>query len=136
MSLIIGAIRPHHAHFYSTETTVSKDHFHFLKGFTKPVNGNSFDRHFHLFRGITSLDNKHYHRYYGKTGPAIPLSDGGHYHELENRTYYNYDEPLEVKFGGILYGEQNRPKHEHFFKGRTYELVGNDPFFSGYISGK
>jgi YmaF family len=133
MSLIIGAIRPHHAHFYFTETTVSKDHFHILKGFTKPVNGNSFDRHFHRYLGITSFDNKHYHRYYGKTGPAIPLSDGGHYHELDNRTYYNYDEPLEVEFGGVLYDEQNRPKHEHFFKGRTSEPVGYDPFLSGYL---
>lgn len=129
MSFIIGAKKPHHAHRFFAITTDTKAHYHTIEGYTRSVNGNSFDRHIHMYRGVTSFENKHYHRFYGKTGPAIPLADGSHYHEFEMRTYYNYDEPLEVKFGGVKYGDPNRPKHDHWFKGKTLDIVGEDPYF-------
>ncbi len=128
MNMRIGQIKPHHAHRYFTRTTIDNGHYHFVEGFTRTVNGNALDQHFHLFRGITSYENNHYHRYYGKTGPAIPMGNGDHYHLIENRTYYNYDQPLEVEFGGVLYSEDERPKHDHNFKGNTFETVGYDPF--------
>jgi hypothetical protein len=132
LSFIIGGVKPHHAHIYYAKTTESKGHYHFIDGITRVVNGNSYDRHFHLYRGITSMSNNHYHRYYGKTGPAIPLPDGGHYHEFEERTYYNYDEPLEIEFGGVIYGDPSRPKHDHRFKGKTIKEVGYDSFFNDF----
>ncbi|MFV2045926.1 YmaF family protein [Metabacillus litoralis] len=125
--ILIGADKPHHAHRFSAFTTIYREHFHIIDGFTRGVNGNSFDRHRHLYRGITSFKNKHYHRFYGETGPAIPLPGGGHYHLFEDRTYYNYDEPIDIEYGGVLYGEGERPKHDHRFEGRTYGIVGEDP---------
>ncbi|WP_226668367.1 YmaF family protein [Metabacillus litoralis] len=123
----IAQIKPHHAHRFFAKTTEEKGHFHFIEGFTRMVNGHALDQHVHLYRGITSFENKHYHRFYGKTGPAIPLKDGGHYHIFENRTYYNYDEPLDVEFGGVLYSVDEQSKHDHNFNGKTYEIVGYDP---------
>lgn len=125
--ILIGMDKPHHAHLFRAITTTYRTHYHVIDGFTRVVNGSSLDRHRHLYRGITSFQNKHYHRFYGETGPAIPLPDGSHYHTFENRTYYNYDKPLETEYGGVLYGEGERPKHDHRFKGRTYEIVGEDP---------
>jgi hypothetical protein len=130
MGFIIGAVKPHHAHRFFAETTVSKNHYHIVEGFTRVVNGNSYDRHYHLYRGVTSFENKHYHRFFGKTGPAITLPDGSHYHLIEERTYYNYDEALKIKFGGVKYGDPDRPKHDHRFKGKTMESVGYEPFFN------
>lgn len=129
MNLIIGAVKPHHVHRYIVKTSDNKGHYHVDEGFTRVVNGNSIDCHVHMFRGVTTFDKGHYHRFYGKTGPAIPLPDGGHYHVLEERTFHNYDEPIEVKFGGVVYGDPNRPVHDHHFRGKTIEIIGYDPFF-------
>lgn len=129
MDVLIGSVKPHHSHHFFAKTTTNKGHFHIIDGFTRMVNGNTFDRHDHSYRGITSNGNGHYHRFYGKTGPAIPLSDGGHYHELELRTYYNYDSPLVCKYGGVIYGDSKRPKHDHLFKGRTTSGSVGDEFF-------
>jgi hypothetical protein len=133
MNLLIGGVRPHHAHRYVVKSMDSKGHHHFVDGITRVVNGNNIDRHVHMYRGVTTFDKNHYHRYYGKTGPAIPLPDGSHYHEIEERTFYNYDEPIEIKFGGVIYGEHDRPKHDHWYKGRTIDIVGNDPFFNEFF---
>ncbi len=129
----IGMIKPHHAHRFSAKTSESKGHIHIINGFTMEVNGNSFDRHRHFFRGVTSTQNKHYHRFYGETGAAIPLENGGHYHLFETRTYYSYNQPLPMESGGVLYGESDRPRHDHSFSGKTLEVVGEDPFFSRYL---
>ena len=123
-------VKPHHAHFFAAKTTESKGHFHLIKGFTLTVNGNDFDRHRHFIRGVTMTANKHYHRFYGETGPAIPLENGGHYHLFETRTYYNYDEAVLSQFGGVTYGDGERPKHDHTFSGRTHGIVGEDPFLT------
>ncbi len=122
-------VKPHHAHRIYAQTTVDKGHFHLITGFTRNVNGNSFDKHVHRFQGITSYENNHYHRYYGITGPAIPLPDGSHYHEFNERTYFNYDEPLEIQHGGVWYAADDKPKHDHRFQGRTVDRIGVDPFF-------
>ena len=124
--LLIGRVKPHHAHYFFVKTTFSKDHYHIINGFTRMVNGNEIDRHDHLFRGITSFDHNHYHRFYGKTGLAIPLPEGGHYHLLEMRTYFNYDRQLVNKYGGVVYGDSDHPKHDHLFKGKTGRSVGED----------
>ncbi|MDQ0229439.1 hypothetical protein J2S19_000690 [Metabacillus malikii] len=122
-------IRPHHAHRIYAKTTNENGHTHMIKGFTRNVNGNSFDKHVHRFQGITTFENGHNHRFYGVTGPAIPLPGGAHYHKIEERTYFNYDEPLEIKHGGVWYANEERSKHDHRFKGRTYDRIGVDPFF-------
>ncbi|MBU7591792.1 hypothetical protein FVO58_04495 [Metabacillus halosaccharovorans] len=129
----IGTVKPHHAHRFEAKTSVSKEHDHLLKGFTLTVNGNSFDRHRHYFRGVTMSTNNHYHRFYGETGPAIPLENGGHYHLFESRTYYNYDEAVLPQYGGVMYGNSERPKHDHTFSGRTLDIVGVDPFFRRFL---
>jgi hypothetical protein len=60
MNFIIGALKPHHAHRFFAKTTVTKAHYHTIEGYTRSVNGNSFDRHIHMYRGVTSFENKHY----------------------------------------------------------------------------
>ncbi|HZH62280.1 MAG TPA: YmaF family protein [Metabacillus sp.] len=131
----IGLVKPHHAHRFQAKTTEASGHYHQIDGFTLIVNGNSFDRHRHYFRGVTTTANNHYHRFYGETGPAIPFKNGGHYHLFESRTYYNYDEASLSQFGGVTYGEGERPKHDHTFSGKTLEIVGEDPFFSRFLKG-
>lgn len=133
MNLLIGAVKPHHTHYYLLKSSDAKGHYHVVKGITRVINGNRLDRHIHMFRGVTTLDNRHYHRFYGKTGPAIPLEGGGHYHVIDERTFYNYDEPLEAQFGGVIYGEHDRPKHEHRFSGKTIDIIGYDPFFKSFL---
>ncbi|WP_273131178.1 YmaF family protein [Bacillus weihaiensis] len=134
MLIPIGTVKPHHSHRFFARTTLVKGHYHYIEGFTKTVNGNGLDRHVHAFQGITSNQGKHYHRFYSVTGPAIPLEDGGHYHEISDRIYYNYDEPLELLYGGVLYAANERPKHDHQFKGITYEAVGYDPYYERIFS--
>jgi YmaF family len=56
------------------------------------------------FMYATSVDDRHRHQIQGQgvTGPAIPLPNGGHYHE----------------FNGVTTVEGVRP-HRHFYSGRT-----------------
>ncbi|MFC0272530.1 YmaF family protein [Metabacillus herbersteinensis] len=122
-------LKPHHVHYYIAKTTMSSNHFHQIEGYTRTVNGNGYDGHYHLYRGITSFENKHYHRYYGKTGPAIALPDGTHYHEIAGRTYFNYDQPLPTEYGGVIYDQPNRPKHDHNYQGATEKGTGYEPGF-------
>lgn len=87
------------------------------------------DRHTHYYTGITSFENGHFHRYYGISGPAIPRSDGTHYHEIKETTYLAYNQPIEIQYGGVVYDPRNngRKTHRHEMKGRTREIVGNEP---------
>lgn len=60
---------------------------------------------------------------------AIPLADGTHYHEIEETTYLAYNEPIEIQYGGVVYdpGDDRRKTHRHTLKGKTREIVGNEP---------
>ncbi|MDZ5720386.1 YmaF family protein [Bacillus sp. SN1] len=120
---------PPHAHAYHVKTTKEQGHYHLIEGFTQPANGSNTDQHTHYFTGITSFESGHFHRYYGVSGPAIPLADGTHYHEIEETTYLAYNEPIEIRYGGVVYDpkDDGRKTHRHALKGRTREIVGNEP---------
>lgn len=113
-----------HAHFFQGVTEMKEDHFHYLTGFSKPLNGNSYDGHFHYIEGLTTFDNQHYHRFYAKTGPPIPMLDGSHYHLFFGKSYRNYTDPEPTQFGGVVYSQQQRPVHQHLYKGRTSGPIG------------
>ncbi|MDR0137456.1 YmaF family protein [Metabacillus idriensis] len=113
-----------HAHFYQGVTEYKENHYHYVLGFSKPLNGNSYDKHFHYVEGLTTFDNQHYHRFYVKTGPPIPMLDGTHYHLFSGKTYRNYTEGEPVEFGGVVYSEQQKPVHQHLFNGRTSGPIG------------
>ncbi|AOZ90550.1 hypothetical protein BK049_18555 [Bacillus xiamenensis] len=119
---------PPHAHAYKARTEVTEQHYHLIEGISQPVNGSSTDQHTHYYRGITSFERGHFHRYYGITGPAIPRVDGTHYHEIQEVTFAAYNESVPIPYGGVVYSpEQERPTHKHRLKGKTYEVVGNEP---------
>ncbi|MTH51804.1 hypothetical protein GKZ89_00185 [Bacillus mangrovi] len=117
---------PSHSHVFLIETSTAEGHSHVMDGFTKPVNGNAFDRHTHFYSGISSYEEKHYHRFYGQTGPAVPLPDGTHYHSMEGRTYFNYNQPPGTVTGGVQYAEGVVERHYHLFSGMTGNPVGID----------
>ncbi|MRX70682.1 hypothetical protein GJU40_00675 [Bacillus lacus] len=116
-----------HTHGFAVPSTIEENHQHLVNGFTKPVNGSSYDRHTHFYNGLTSFEREHYHRYYGETGPAIPLADGSHYHGVSGRVYYNYTSPLPIVFGGVVYSNVERPRHDHKYEGRTGSPLGFYP---------
>ncbi|MEK3808844.1 YmaF family protein [Bacillus sp. FSL H8-0547] len=113
-----------HAHFYQGVTEEQEGHTHALLGFSKPINGTSFDRHYHYVEGVTTFDNNHYHRFYVKTGPPIPMLDGTHYHLFYGKTYRNYTEGEPTQFGGVVYSPQQKQVHQHLFSGRTSGPIG------------
>ncbi|MCP6681298.1 YmaF family protein [Bacillus nakamurai] len=121
--------KPPHVHAYRAKTDAERGHYHLIEGFSKPENGSNTDQHTHYYSGITSFENGHFHRYYGISGPAIPRLDGTHYHELEETTFSAYNEPIEIRYGGVVYDPRNdvRKTHRHKLKGRTREVVGNEP---------
>lgn len=118
---------PSHVHYYKGITTIEENHRHYIDGFTYPVNGSSYDQHTHRYRGITSFENEHYHRYYGETSPAIPLPNGSHYHTIKGRVYFNYSEPLEIEYGGVVYGPEEKEVHDHNYQGQTGKETGMFP---------
>ncbi|MBD1379306.1 YmaF family protein [Metabacillus arenae] len=125
--LVDWSLKPAHAHAFYLTSTQNIEHFHYVKGFTQPVNGSAFDCHTHYFSGITSNNNNHYHRYYGKTGPAIPLPDGSHVHKIKERTYFNYNEPPGTEYGGVVYSQEPKERHDHYFSGYTKTGIGYEP---------
>jgi hypothetical protein len=119
-------LRPQHAHYFHAISTKSQEHRHVVYGYTYSVNGSSTDKHIHTYTGITTFDHGHYHRYYGVTGPAIPLPDGSHYHEIQGRVYFNYNVPVDVPYGGVVYKPTLKEKHDHRYKGLTSKGIGYD----------
>jgi YmaF family len=113
-----------HAHFFQGVTEKKENHHHYLLGFSKPLNGNSYDGHFHYVEGLTTFENQHYHRFYVQTGPAIPMLDGSHYHLFYGKSYRNYTEADPPEFGGVVYSAQQKQVHHHLFSGRTSGPIG------------
>jgi len=119
---------PSHSHYFHAQTTESVNHSHIIDVFTFNVNGSNDDKHFHHYTGITRMANNHYHRFYGKTGPPIPLDNGGHYHKVSGRVYFNYNEPIVVKYGGVVYDwDLGRDVHDHKYEGKTSDGIGYFP---------
>lgn len=92
--------RPVHVHSFSGITSFEDGHTHQYAGTTEPAPTGV--PHTHRYFTFTSVDNRHRHQIQGVTGPAIPLPNGGHYHE----------------FNGVTTVEGVRP-HRHFYSGRT-----------------
>ncbi|RYL94293.1 hypothetical protein EWI07_05550 [Sporolactobacillus sp. THM7-4] len=56
--------------------------------------------HTHRYFTFTSFDDGHRHEIRGVTGPAVPLPDGGHYHEFSGTTTVNGATPHSHKYAG------------------------------------
>ncbi|ALC81133.1 MULTISPECIES: YmaF family protein [Bacillus] len=119
--------KPSHVHAYRIITSKEIGHYHLIEGFSQPSNGSNYDKHTHFFAGVVSFENGHYHRYYGISGPAIPSVDGTHYHLLSGSTYLAYNEPVDIPHGGVVYQEGEKERHRHSYRGKTFEIVGNEP---------
>lgn len=121
---------PPHAHAYHVKTTREQGHYHLIEGFTQLKQTDQIPISIHItiqgslhlktaiFIGITESQDR-----------MIPLADGTHYHEIEETTYLAYNEPIEIQYGGVVYdpGDDRRKTHRHTLKGKTREIVGNEP---------
>ena len=92
--------RPIHNHQFKGVTSFDDGHSHRYAGTTEPA--PSGVPHTHRYFTSTSVDDRHRHQIRGITGLAIPLPNGGHYHE----------------FSGVTTVEGTRP-HRHRYSGRT-----------------
>jgi hypothetical protein len=92
--------RPIHNHQFKGVTSFDDGHCHRYAGTTEPA--PSGVPHTHRYFTSTSVDDRHRHQIRGITGLAIPLPNGGHYHE----------------FSGVTTVEGTRP-HRHRYSGRT-----------------
>src|SRR3954447_7116377 len=92
--------RPIHNHQFKGVTSFDDGHSHRYAGTTEPA--PSGVPHTHRYFTSTSVDDRHRHQICGITGLAIPLPNGGHYHE----------------FSGVTTVEGTRP-HRHRYRGRT-----------------
>lgn len=91
-----------HAHYFKIDSKLVQGHLHYIKGYTEYVIGTeSF--HFHLFIGISTYTD-HTHGYSGITGLPVKSEKQGHYHKIQ----------------GVL---ESDGKHEHEFKGYTFEEI-------------
>ena len=128
MSHVDWSKKPAHAHYFNAQSTEKEGHRHMVDGFTFSVNGSNDDKHVHHYTGLTSFVNGHYHRFYGKTGPAIKLEDGSHYHKFSGRVYFNYSDPEQVEFGGVVYSPSaEKEVHDHTYEGETGTGIGYFP---------
>jgi hypothetical protein len=92
--------RPIHNHQFKGVTSFDDGHSHRYASTTEPA--PSGVPHTHRYFTSTSVDDRHRHQIRGITGLAIPLPNGGHYHE----------------FSGVTTVEGTRP-HRHRYSGRT-----------------
>ncbi|MDQ0341070.1 hypothetical protein J2S00_003914 [Caldalkalibacillus uzonensis] len=76
--------RPVHTHQFKGVTSFDVGHNHRYAGTTEPA--PSGIQHRHRYFTFTSFDEGHRHVIRGVTGPAIPLPNGGHYHEFSGVT--------------------------------------------------
>ncbi|MDM5330149.1 YmaF family protein [Neobacillus sp. CF12] len=90
--------RPIHTHEFSGHTSFDDGHSHRYAGTTEPAQTGV--QHTHRYFTFTSVDNRHYHQIRGITGPAIPLPNGGHYHEFSGVTTVDGMNPHRHMYGG------------------------------------
>jgi len=90
--------RPVHVHHFSGVTSFDVGHSHRYAGTTEPAPTGV--PHTHRYFTFTSFDDGHHHEIRGVTGPAIPLANGGHYHEFSGTTTVNGVTPHSHKYAG------------------------------------
>ncbi|WP_096435231.1 YmaF family protein [Alteribacter populi] len=76
--------KPLHDHHFEGVTTFDVGHDHGYAGTTEPA--PSGVQHTHRYCTFTTFDAEHKHMIRGVTGPAIPLPNGGHYHNFRGVT--------------------------------------------------
>lgn len=89
---------PVHTHEFRGVTSFDVGHSHRYAGTTEPA--PSGVQHTHRFFTFTSVDDRHRHEIRGVTGPAIPLSNGGHYHQFRGVTTVNGSNPHRHRYSG------------------------------------
>lgn len=89
---------PAHVHEYRGVTSFNAGHDHRYAGITEPA--PSGVQHTHRYFTFTSVDDQHQHEIRGVTGPAIPLPNGGHYHEFSGVTTVNGMNPHRHNYSG------------------------------------
>lgn len=90
--------RPVHVHEFRGVTSFDAGHNHRYVGTTEPA--PSGVQHTHRYFTFTSVDNRHQHEIRGVTGLAIPLPNGGHYHEFSGVTTVNGMNPHRHNYSG------------------------------------
>ena len=90
--------RPVHVHEFRGVTSYDVGHNHRYAGTTEPA--PSGVQHTHRYFTFTSIDDRHRHQIHGVTGPAIPLPNGGHYHEFSGYTTVDGSIPHKHSYGG------------------------------------
>lgn len=93
-------IRACNVHEFRGVTSFDVGHSHGYAGTTEPA--PSGVPHTHRYFTFTSVDDRHRHEIRGVTSPAIPLPNGGHYHEFSGFTTIN-----------------GANSHRHSYSGRT-----------------
>lgn len=87
-----------HTHEFSGMTSFDDGHNHQYAGTTQPAPTGV--QHTHQYFTFTTVDNRHRHQIRGVTGPAIPLPNGGHYHEFKGVTTIDGMHPHRHSYGG------------------------------------
>ncbi|WP_202077803.1 YmaF family protein [Caldalkalibacillus salinus] len=94
--------QPVHTHQFKGVTSFDVGHNHRYAGTTEPA--PSGVQHTHRYFTFTSIDARHKHVIRGTTGPAIPLPNGGHYHEFSGMTSVNGETPHSHRYSGKTSG--------------------------------
>ncbi|MFD2618104.1 YmaF family protein [Terrilactibacillus laevilacticus] len=90
--------RPVHVHQISGITSFDAGHDHHYAGTTEPAPTGV--PHTHRYFTFTTVNDGHNHRISGVTGPAIPIPNGGHYHEFRGVTSVNGVHPHTHRYSG------------------------------------
>ena len=93
---------PVHVHPFSRQTSYVLEHSHLFAGVTKPAPNGI--QHTHSYFVYTSIAGDHIHEIRGVTSPAIPLPNGGHYHEFEGTTTIDGLTPHSHRYSGRTTG--------------------------------
>jgi len=88
-----------HVHGFRGVTSFDVGHNHRYAGTTEPA--PSGVPHTHRYFTFTSVDDQHRHEIRGVTGPAIPLPNGGHYHEFSGVTTVDGMNPHRHNYSGL-----------------------------------
>ena len=87
-----------HTHHFQGVTSFVDGHTHQYVGTTEPA--PSGVQHTHRYFTFTTVNNRHRHQIQGVTGPAIPLPNGGHYHEFSGFTTIEGMNPHRHRYSG------------------------------------
>lgn len=89
----------------------------------------SKQKHTHEYEGSVKIaerqEDPHNHRFAGVTGQAIPLSNGNHFHKLEDNTdfYEDHFHMVEAKTGPAI--PVGNGRHVHFVQSQTTVSEGH-----------